>query len=60
MIEGFDVEGVIMSKLRVLCFFSECGWESKSIVSREIDSGDFFFEISCESYEIKGSLSHRF
>lgn len=63
MIEGFDVEGVIMSKLRVLCFFSECGWESKSIVSREIDSGDYFFfflDISCESYEIKGSLSHRF
>lgn len=27
MIEGFDVEGVIMSKLRVLCFFFGRGGE---------------------------------
>lgn len=65
MIEGFDVEGVIMSKLRVLCFFfwkgGRGGLKSKSIVSREIDSGGFFFlEVSCEeSCEIKGNLNHR-
>lgn len=54
MIEGFDVEGVIMSKLRVLCFFSECGWESKSIVSREIDSGDFFLKYRVNHMKLRG------
>lgn len=38
MIQGFDVEGVITG------FFlrERGGWESKSIVSREIDSRNFF------------------
>lgn len=38
MIQGFDVEGVITG------FFLRGGggWESKSIVSREIDSRNFF------------------
>lgn len=57
MIQGFDVEGVIMSKLRGF-FEGGGGWESKSIVSREIDSRNFFsFFLSCESCKIKGTCS---
>lgn len=59
MIEGFDVEGVIMSKLRVLCFFfwkgGRGGLKSKSIVSREIDSGGFFFS----KYRVKNHVKLR-
>lgn len=60
MIEGFDVEGVIMSKLRVLCIFfffgrGGGGLKSKSIVSREIDSGGFFFS----KYRVKNHVKLR-
>lgn len=60
MIEGFDVEGVIMSKLRVLCFFfwkgGRGGLKSKSIVSREIDSSGFFFFLK---YRVKNHVKLR-